>query len=205
MTYLTVININETRPVWWQTEDNLEALHAIVEKSVPGDSRRVLWRVDKDAGKNGDLLVIKSDTIPDATGIVEQFGWPRLGYDEQVKTTSMDGFLESLRPGQRFRFRVAVSPSKQDPDSRKRYPLVGKNALKWTIDKLQDNGFVVHRIEQRSESSPKLFKNGRPIFVKTTHYVGVVEIEDSVKARRALIEGIGRYKAYGNGMMTLMM
>ena len=203
MTYLTVININETRPVWWQTENNLEALHAIVEKSVPGDSGRVLWRVDKDAGKNGDLLVIKSDTIPDATGIVEQFGWPRLGYDEQVKTASMDRLLESLEPGQRLRFRLTVNPMSRS--NGKRVPLVGDDALTWTSGKLEDSGFKILFIEQRDEHSGRLFKNGRPVFVKTTTYVGMVEIVDADSAREALVNGIGRAKAYGNGLMTLML
>ena len=203
MTYLTVININETRPVWWQTENNLEALHAIVEKSVPGDSGRVLWRVDKDAGKNGDLLVIKSDTIPDATGIVEQFGWPRLGYDEQVKTASMDRLLESLEPGQRLRFRLTVNPMSRS--NGKRVPLVGYDAFTWTSGKLEDSGFKILFIEQRDEHSGRLFKNGRPVFVKTTTYVGMVEIVDADSAREALVDGIGRAKAYGNGLMTLML
>ena len=203
MTYLTVININETRPVWWQTEDNLEALHAIVEKSVPGDSGRVLWRVDKDAGKNGDLLVIKSDTIPDATGIVEQFGWPRLGYDEQVKTASMDRLLESLEPGQRLRFRLTVNPMSRS--NGKRVPLVGDGALAWTSGKLEDSGFKILFIEQRDEHSGRLFKNGRPVCIKTTTYVGMVEIVDADSAREALVNGIGRAKAYGNGLMTLML
>ena len=203
MTYLTVININETRPVWWQTENNLEALHAIVEKSVPGDSGRVLWRVDKDAGKNGDLLVIKSDTIPDATGIVEQFGWPRLGYDEQVKTASMDRLLESLEPGQRFRFRLTVNPMSRS--NGKRVPLVGDDALAWTSGKLEDSGFKILFIEQRDEHSGRLFKNGRPVFIKSSTYVGTVEIVDADSAREALVNGIGRAKAYGNGLMTLML
>ena len=203
MTYLTVININETRPLWWKTENDLEALHAMVEKSVPNDSGRVLWRLDKDTGRNGDVLIIKSDTVPDATGIVEQFGWPRLAYDDQVKTADMSRFYGSLAEGQRFHFRIAVNPSKQDSSSKKRYPLVGRNALNWTTGKLENGGFIVHRIEQKAESSPRLMKNGRPIFVKTTHYIGVVEVADPVKAVKTLEDGIGRYKAYGDGLMTL--
>ena len=144
-----------------------------------------------------------SDTIPDATGIVEQFGWPRLGYDEQVKTASMDGFLESLRPGQRLRFRLTVNPMSRS--NGKRVPLVGNGALAWTSGKLEDSGFKILFIEQRDEHSGRLFKNGRPVFVKTTTYVGMVEIVDADSAREALVDGIGRAKAYGNGLMTLML
>lgn len=199
--YLTRVRINDSRRSWWSVYNKLEPLHALVEKSVPTDYGRLLWRVDNEY--EGPSLYVLSDTIPDMTAVVESYGWPRLDYSDQVKTVDMSRFFEDLREGQRYGFRVTVNPSRRSSSSGKRYSLVGRGAKEWTRSKLEDSGFSVLELEQKEERHASLSKNGRRAMEKLTTYDGVLIIRDPVLAAKALVSGIGRLKAYGAGLITL--
>lgn len=201
MTYLTRLKVNSARRSTWSLLDRLEPMHAMVEKMFLSDSGRILWRLDHTY--EGPVFYVLSDSIPDATAFIENYGWPRLDYDEQVKTVIMDEVFDSLEPDSKFGFRIAVNPAKRNKDTGKMFSLVGRGALEWVTKKLESNGFHVDFIEQVDEAHPELLKNGRRTRRTITSYKGIVTITEPDKARNALTNGIGKSKAYGAGLMTL--
>lgn len=202
--YLTRIKLNDSRRPTWKILNELEPLHAIVEKMFPSDDGgRILWRIDNTYA--GNVLYVLSQEIPDATGVVEQFGWPRLPYEDQVRTVRMDKFFSGLEVGQRFGFRVAVNPVRYNGKTRKGTLIVGKRALDLITEKMEANGFSIASgaLRQADESHRSLWKNGRRSTRVITSFEGILTIEDPEKAFKALTCGIGRMKAYGAGLLTL--
>lgn len=200
--YLTQIKLNNSRRSTWSILNKLEPLHALVEKMFPGDVGRVLWRMDNTY--EGPVLYVLSTGIPDATGVVEQFGWPRLDYRDQVRTAKMDTFFDDLKTGDRFGFRVAINPVRHNGKLGRDTLIVGKRAIDLIKEKLESNGFSVgSEIRQVDESHCQLWKNGNRLTRVITSFEGILTIEDPDKAVKALTEGIGRMKAYGAGLLTL--
>ena len=201
--YLTQIKLNNSRRSTWSILNKLEPLHALVEKMFPGDVGRVLWRMDNTY--EGPILYVLSTGIPDATGVVEQFGWPRLDYRDQVRTAKMDTFFDDLKTGDRFGFRVAINPVRHNGKLRRDTLIVGKRAIDLIKEKLESNGFKVDTdlVRQVDESHCQLWKNGKRLTRVITSFEGIVTIDDAYAAKKALTGGIGRMKAYGAGLLTL--
>lgn len=201
--YLTQIKLNNSRRSTWSILNKLEPLHSLVEKMFPGDVGRVLWRMDNTY--EGPILYVLSTEIPDATGIVEQFGWPRLDYRDQVRTAKMDTFFDDLKTGDRFGFRVAINPVRHNGKLRRDTLIVGKRAIDLIKEKLESNGFKVDPdlVRQVDESHCQLWKNGKRLTRVITSFEGIVTIDDAYAAKKALTGGIGRMKAYGAGLLTL--
>lgn len=201
--YLTQIKLNNSRRSTWSILNKLEPLHSLVEKMFPGDVGRVLWRMDNTY--EGPILYVLSTEIPDATGVVEQFGWPRLDYRDQVRTAKMDTFFDDLKTGDRFGFRVAINPVRHNGKLRRDTLIVGKRAIDLIKEKLESNGFKVDPalVRQVDESHCQLWKNGKRLTRVITSFEGIVTIDDAYAAKKALTGGIGRMKAYGAGLLTL--
>ena len=200
--YLTQIKLNDSRRSTWGILKQLEPVHALVEKMFPNGSERVLWRIDNNY--EGPVLYVLSTEVPAATGVVEQFGWPRLSYDEQVRTSRMDAFFNGLSKGDRFGFRIAINPVRYNGRKRRSALIVGKRAIDLVKERLESNGFSVgSEIRQVEESHCQLWKNGKRSTRVITSFEGILTIEDPDKAVKALTGGIGRMKAYGAGLLTL--
>ena len=200
--YLTQIKLNDSRRSTWGILKQLEPVHALVEKMFPNGSERVLWRIDNNY--EGPVLYVLSTEIPDAPGVVEQFGWPRLDYRDQVRTAKMATFFDDLKTGDRFGFRVAINPVRHNGKLGRDTLIVGKRAIDLIKERLESNGFSVgSEIRQVDESHCQLWKNGNRSTRVITSFEGILTIEDPDKAVKALTGGIGRMKAYGAGLLTL--
>lgn len=199
--YLTQIKLNDSRRSTWNLLGELEPLHALVMKMFPNDPGRILWRLDKNY--EGPVLYILSADIPDATGVVEQFGWPRLDYQQQVRTVDLTKFFESIREGDRYGFRIAINPVRNNGRTGKNTLIVGKRALDLVRDRLDANGFHVEEVRQADEAHNLLCKNGHKTVRVITSFEGILSVTDPEKAVQTLVNGVGRMKAYGAGLLTL--
>lgn len=209
--FLTKIKLNDARVATIKLLSNVEVQHAVIEKCFPEDKTdwddgRILWRLDSEY--EGHCFYLSSPAKPDATGIIEQFGWPRKTYDDQVKSGSYDSFLSSLKKGQSYGFRMTLNSVKRDPGSvigqdGRLKSIVGRGALDLLCDKLEKSGFRVDRdtIEQRDERHMKL-KSHKPSLTCVT-FEGTLIVTDPSLASKALKNGIGRAKAFGCGMLSL--
>ncbi|HQE70798.1 MAG TPA: type I-E CRISPR-associated protein Cas6/Cse3/CasE [Atopobiaceae bacterium] len=113
MTYFTRFPINMTRRETRSMLASPYKLHAAVAGSLPpkqgvsADTDRALWRVDRQLDGSA-LLYIVSSPKPSLIGLDEQMGFPDL--EPQWATRDYDPFLEQVKEGQRYLFRLVANP-----------------------------------------------------------------------------------------------
>ena len=207
--YLSRVEIDLNNRRQLRDVSHLGAYHHSVESGFPqeqarGIRTRKLWRLDN---LNGHCyLLIVSETAPDV-GALERYGVPG-----SAQTKSYDAFLERLQPGMSARFRVTLNPVEalaNRAEGRGRIvPLLAiEKQEAFLLKRAQSNGFILNpgdfTIVERG--SLLLRKQNQPrIRLNKAVYEGVLTIGDADLFRRALTQGIGKQKAYGFGMMTVI-
>ncbi len=208
--YLSRVEIDTGNRTVLRTLNHLGAYHNWVEQAFPDEIRqetrsRKLWRIDQISGKR--YLLVVSETEPDC---------------EQMETYAVKGsfgckdyepFLKSIRQGESLRFRVTLNPVhsvfEENKNNRgKVYPIYAEEAQrKFLLDRTEKHGFYVESaqfliVERREET---LFRRGkkRVDLVKAV-YEGVLTVENLELFVDLLCHGMGREKAYGFGMMTVI-
>ena len=178
--------------------------HGAIEWSVGEERTRNIWRIDQFQGR--ESIIILTPVIPDLTDFCKQFGLP----SEKPLTKSYDHFLESLCIGQTWRFRAKVNPVRIHEN--KRCPVMNKDLREWFFEKAQRLGMEIDNnslniVEIREYNFYKDIsmrgKRGSYVRFKAVTYEGIMKIIDEEQVRKALVNGIGKEKAYGCGMLTL--
>lgn len=202
MVRITRIRLNPQRRATWRLQSSLESLHAAVEKGFPTSNHgRVLWRLD--SNKVGPVLLVVSESEPDYTGLVEECGWPRLEYGDQVDSIGYDDYLNRIQDGQRVIFRLRFNSVKAKNHCSKLTSIIGENALALVSSKLE-SALDVETIKQVGEEHPVLIKSGHRFSPTILTFEGSARVKDAGELRRILTAGIGRMKAYGCGLLTIM-
>lgn len=187
---------------------HLGAYHNWVEKSFPeelatGERSRKLWRIDW--LKEKSYLLVVSRVKPDMRQL-EAYGVPNTG---QCK--SYDSFLQSLAQDQKMSFRLVANPVravKQDGQRGKVYPhITVAQQLEYLERRAERLGFSLmdgdYQIVQRDFPILKK-KGGKSIKLARAIYEGSLIIENAEIFRETLTKGVGKEKAYGFGMMTVV-
>ena len=181
--------------------------HGAIESAFPGERRRRLWRVDELNGRSYLLLV--SGEEPDLTRAAEQFAPPGAGWE----TKNYQPFLNALADGGVWRFRLAANPTISAPSHSqargKVYAHVTAAQQKnWLLTRAEKHGFSLSDetfdITRRGVLSFRKEAQQRPVTLGVCVFEGLLTVTDALLLRKALTEGIGRGKAYGQGMMTLV-
>ena len=216
--FLTRFQINPARRGARRLLSSPHAMHAAVRAAfaAPEDhergSTRTLWRLDNPATATVHLYIV-SPGRPDLTHLVEQAGLPTTG---TWVTRDYDGLLDSLRPGQRWAFRLTANPIRSgrktaDAKDTQRFGyLREEEQIGWLFGRAARHGFAL-AIQQDGQPNLRLhrrqtqtFKRGMAAVTLTTvTYDGILQVTDADAFRRALTSGIGHAKAYGCGLLTL--
>ena len=177
-----------------------------------------LWRLEPETDSNGNpRVLLQSRSLPD---------WSRIGLKDWLAETPADGIniaerlkLDSLKSGQRFRFRLRANPSVTR--NGKRLGLLRLPEQELWVDRKgrEQHGFalpysvspalteqaerrVVVRISQERMLAGRR-RNGAEIHVFSVLYDGMLTVTDVVKFRAALHNGIGHAKAMGLGLLSV--
>ena len=185
------------------------AYHSWVEEcfqdEVGKENRsRKLWRIDTLQGKN--WLMVVSREKPELLRL-EKYGVPGT-----AQTKDYELLLNRIRNGQRCRFRVVLNPVHSVPQgqgSRGRvYPEVtAERQLAFLEKRASDYGFdLVKNCYDITERSYVILKKSgmKPVHLCKVTYEGELIITDEGAFRNVLVNGMGRKKAYGFGMMTVI-
>lgn len=212
--YLSRVQLDEKRRETIKALASPQILHAAIARALPGDKERSLWRVDRYDDKL--YILLQSIERPDLASFTEQFGFVHM--PDEIK--SYDMFLENLRAGQSWRFRLRANPThsiKLPDNSRGKvfsHITVG-HQRQWLIDRSDKLGFTLpksHLAEGLSneymfevvESDKILFRRGDgKVTLGIAVFEGILTITDADTFNDALRNGIGRAKAYGCGLLTL--
>lgn len=211
--FLSRVEINVYRRETRKAMNDPQMMHAAVMASFPSmspgsDSDRVLWRMDTLGPST--YIIVQSSRKPDFTHIVEQFGWPES--NQKWDSLDYDGLLSRLENNQRWRFRLVANPVRSVPSGdgtrgKVRPCLSVSDQLSWLVKRSSKNGFSIESegtgamIKSRET---KEFKRGDSRITLTyAAYEGVLEITDVESFKTMLINGMGKEKAYGCGLLTL--
>lgn len=202
-------NRQKTRPLV-----SLDVFHDWVERCFPkewenGNRTRKLWRVDTLGGDRYLLMV--SETMPDKESL-ERYGVSGTGAIKKY-----DDFLDRLQERMPMRFRVTLNPvmSISDRAQGKRGKVVPhvteEQQMNFFLQRTEKNGFHVnpedvalvergYGILQKGRNQEKR----RPIRLSSATYEGILTITDKNLFCQTLTKGIGKKKAYGFGLMTVI-
>lgn len=189
--------------------NHLGAFHNWVEQSFPeefenNERTRKLWRIDRLNGK--DYLLIVSESKPEISKL-EKYGKKGTG---EVK--DYGSYLDSLKVGERFKFRAVINTTKSIPSSSQKrgkvIPLTHEEEqMKYLLDRSEKNGFHLEPEDFYLVRSgfEKLVKNGdKKLELIKAEFQGELSIIDKDKFINTLTKGLGRKKAYGFGMLTVI-
>jgi CRISPR system Cascade subunit CasE len=213
--YLTRFEINRARRDTRRMLSSLQTMHAAVLASFPSSDAsegRVLWRTD--TSDTALWLYITSPTKPDLTHLAEQIGWPsRLTW----QTGDYAPLLDNLIAGQRWGFRLTANPvhsgkATAEASKTQRFGHVTvAQQRQWLIDRAERFGFVIAETTAgdtdliiRNRAVHRFQREGSTVTLSTATYDGNLQVTDPEALRGALTGGIGRAKAYGCGLMTLV-
>lgn len=207
--YLSRVQIDTENRKKIRDLSHLGAYHNWVENSFPleiktGIRSRKLWRIDSLNGIKYLLLV--SDEKPDLK-LLEQYG-----VSGSACTKSYDKFLESIEENKLYRFRVTLNPVKairQDEGKRGRVVpeitaeqqmyFLESRAVKLGFELLPNDCLIVER------SWDPLKKQGqKTIKLSKATFEGLLKVTDKTIFYNSLTKGIGKKKAYGFGLMTVI-
>lgn len=205
---LTRIKLDPARRKTMMALNNPNIFHGAIESSRPGERTRILWRLDS---LNSQLYLLLLSENPLSTELIEkEFGYP----DEKAQEKSYDRFLENIKKGSKWNFRLTANPvfaQKSEKQGERGKVIPYASVLKrteWLEKKALSNGFSINPEEVRIVHSDwiRFRKEGTssPVTIKSATYEGVLTVTDPDLFRKALVDGIGRGKAYGLGLLTVV-
>ncbi len=188
---------------------HLGAYHNWVESCFPEEFERnvrsrKLWRIDMLQGKK--YLMLVSEEKPDLI-ILEKYGIPG-----SAQTKNYDQFLDSINEDHIYRFRVTLNPvkslSRGEGKRGKVVPeITADQQLGFLESRAEKLGFeLIHDTYQITERGWEQFiKQGQgKIRLSKVTYEGILKVKDKKVFKNTLTGGIGKKKAYGFGLMTVI-
>lgn len=215
--YLSRVEIDMYNRKALRDLEHLGCYHGWIEDSFPEDREkakdertRKLWRIDNINERY--YLLILSELKPDLKKL------EKYGVSNSAETKNYDEFLNSLKEGMQANFRIKLNTVKSY-SNREKYKKRGRvvpvpldELNSFFMDRTEKNGFTVEndgfKIAEINEELFKRYdednnKNSKLNLIGAT-YEGILTITDIEKFKMTLLKGIGKKKAYGYGLMTVI-
>jgi CRISPR system Cascade subunit CasE len=209
---------------------NIADLHRTVMKLVPddlGDAPRsragVLFRLETDDIGRPRLLV-QSRTAPSTDHLPADYA--------HTEARPMDALFAALHPGLLVRYRIAANtvrrcgPHSTNGRWKQAIPLRGPEADQWWTERAAASGLAPRTVLSRSIDSATTWhvpartavpaqatppeasteaagRTGRRIDRQVTLFEGTAVVTDPAALHAAILNGIGRSKSYGCGLLSL--
>ena len=180
--------------------------HGAIESAELGGRTRKLWRIDTLRGEK--YLLIISEAKIDFSSVAEQFG-----QSCEYECKSYNNLLDRIKIGSKWQFRLKANPTiqKYSPEKGRGKVLAHVSTAhqeEWLFKQAERNGFSLSEGEWLvTESRWYIFKKNKEqrskLRILAVTYEGVLTVTDAEAFKKALVNGIGREKAYGLGLMTV--
>lgn len=219
--YLSRVEIDVNNRAKTKDLTHLGAYHNWVEQSFPqeiaaGQRTRHLWRIDRLAGKK--YLLVLSESAPDLEQLVTY------GVAGTAMTKSYDRLLDSIHEGQILQFRLTANPTYSiikpvQKQGRVVPHITVAQQRGWLEKRAEKAGFQivkqesVHSDDQESALAfdivnrewPMLHrKAGHGVRLSRVTFEGLLRVADVDEFKQTLTKGLGREKAFGMGLMTVI-
>lgn len=196
---LTEMELKPIRVEQLHAADNLAKSHQWFARSLYQGTKkpdRYLFRLLQLA--NGTVkLFLLSQNKPNYK-ILAKYG--------RLKTIATKPYQIDLANTKDVNFNLLAAPTYRSKKTHKLMPLTNfKMQKNWLTEKGKINGFKVKHVRVISEqmTSYQHDENSQKIDFKLIEFQGTLTITDKNKFKKALINGIGRNKSYGLGMLLL--
>jgi CRISPR system Cascade subunit CasE len=205
---LTRIVVNPAHPRVQKDLRDINSMHQTVTRmGCPedfGPSSRsaagLLYRVDHSTA--GVTLLIQSRTVIDPAKV--SHGYAHGG------TRDLEALLHRLEPGIRLRYKITANPTKSSKKAGSAArgvprPLVGDEALMWWSRKAEEAGLdieTVNMIDTKKLTGSRSKDNHR-IAITATTFEGTASVTSATSIGAAVLNGIGRGRAYGCGLLSV--
>jgi CRISPR system Cascade subunit CasE len=207
---MTRMKLDITRRSTMKALSSPNLFHGAVESAFAGERKRNLWRIDR-LGENYYLLLVSPDR-PDLSTAAEQFGGS--DPDEKWLVKDYSQFLEKIKAGQTWRFKLTSNPTISCVNSRDKTSrgqihahITTEYQSEWLIRQAQKHGFSLNPDEFLVTGSKWLhfIKSGKNhVTLLEVTFEGLLKVTDADLFRQSLCKGIGRGKAYGMGLLTVV-
>ncbi len=206
--YLSRLKLNTSLRKTMQAFAAPNLFHGAIESCETDERTRKLWRIDTLCGER--YLLILSEKEIDFSSVGEQFG-----YGREYECKNYDKLLERIETGSKWRFRLKANPviqSKQYSGNNGRGKVLGHitetHQEEWLITRAEKNGFSLSEGDWLvTESRWYIFKKNKEqknkVKMISVTYEGVLTVTNCETFRKALVNGIGREKAFGMGLLTI--
>lgn len=215
--YLSRVKIDAYNRKKLKELNHLGAYHSWVEDSFPeerekpkNERTRKLWRVDELSGEY--YLIVLSENKPDFEKL------EKYGVKNTAESKNYERLLDSIKPGMRARFKIelnTVYSTTKNAEKGKRgrvVPVPHEKLGEFFLDRTEKNGFSVNKNELAiTNIGKKLFRRKKEDGEKETRvnlvsatFEGILTVTDEERFRETLVMGIGRKKAYGFGLLTII-
>ena len=210
--YLTRMCLDLTKRNTMRAFAEPKLFHGAIERSFTGERHRNLWRID--ALNGSQYLMIVSEERPDLNAVVEQFGYCEAS--APWETRDYTPLLNRIQPDTRWHFRLTANPTKHAPGNAsagqrgKVMPhITAEHQQRWLMEKAPQHGFSLTvgeflAVQEQWYQFRKYLDGGRSVSLLGVTFEGMLTVTDADMFRRALVEGIGRGKAYGMGLLTVV-
>lgn len=188
---------------------HLGAYHNWVESAFrnaenSGERTRKLWRIDSLQGN--EYLLILSQEKPDINAL------EKYGVKNSAQIKSYDKLISSVENEKKYRFRATLNPVhsvKSEKSERGRVVphITVEQQMKFLLDRAEKNGFLLKNDEfEIVERGFKVLKksNQKDVRLSVVSYEGMLTVANKGAFINLLIHGMGREKAYGCGMFTII-
>lgn len=206
--YLSRIKLNLEKRETLQALSSPGHLHGAVESAFPDRHSRKLWRLDP---LHGELyLLILSDEVPDVQNILQRYSDRS---EEAWLYKPYAPLLDRVQEGSRWHFRLVANPTQsivQAPGQRGKVCACSReeDQRTWLEKRAAKHGFgLTAKDYQIIESRWHIFSKGQNprqrLSLLSVSYEGRLQVCDAEAFKKLLINGIGRGKAYGMGLLTI--
>lgn len=201
--YLSRIALNMQRYETMGALQQTERLHAMIAACFSLNEKK-LWRIDSLKGKS--WLLVLSETPPISDTISEQIGF----IGETWETKDYTPLMERIKENSAWHFRLTANPTQSIPVQGGRGKVKAISVVpkqrEWLQRQGEKHGFNVQQDQFDVVANEwKHFKHRQEeITLLSTTFEGYLTVTDPRLFGEVLIQGIGRGKAYGLGLMTVV-
>lgn len=184
---------------------NPALFHSTIENARPGERTRILWRTDQLKGE--EYLLVLADENFNPESVSELYGYP----EESPESRDYQSLLDRIREGSVCHFRLSANPVFSSRNGLERGKLKAhvsvEHQMDWLRKQADKHGFRIDEESTRLVQSKWIHakKNqSTTVNFKKAVFEGKLTVVNVEKFKNALVSGIGREKAYGAGLLTVV-
>ncbi len=203
--YLTrlKLDINNRKTMRALVAPNL--FHGAIERAFSEERKRNLWRIDTLHGET--YLMILSEDKPNLSSVAEQFSLP----ETQWETLPYEKLLDRITVGSRWHFRLVANPTvrRVHKDHKVMAHITSNHQKEWLWNRAERFGFELEEDEfqvtgNRWYRFRKQKEEKAYVSLLAVTFEGILTVKDAELFKQTLCNGIGREKAFGMGLLTVV-